>query len=170
MPTMQIKNEYSNHITECQALEAITTLHDEVLKFEGELDQIKTSHAISVILTTTLYDDINATFSSHIQSYNGLIPVTAYELIQEAAAEQDSIEKTGLLHRHIVHKWRTAQDIIYQSTPGCRQNGTTWAHQVIKGLYRITRAMWEHRNKSLFPTILQVSTKQTKENMEQRQP
>ena len=158
-PRCQHPNKDSNHVTECQAPKAIEKFHDEILKFERELDRNKTTPIILDILTTTLYGDTTATFYSQIRPYDESTPFSAYKLILEAATKQDSIGKTRLLHGHLVTKWQLAQDIIYKSTPGCRQNGNTWAKRTIKGLYRITKSTWDHRNASLFPGSSNISTR-----------
>ena len=166
-PRCGCDNEDSNHITECQAPAAIHKLHDEILKFERDLDRQDTSHSISDIITTTLFDEQNALFASHILPYDGTIPEDAYELICRAAHEQDAIGQTNLLHGHLATKRTEAQELIYWSTPGCRRNGRSWAKQTIRGLYRITKAMWEHRNDELFPGTSQISTKRKRKIWEE---
>ena len=161
-PRCMCPNEDSNHITECQATSATETLHDEVLKFEKELNRLETAYLISDILTTTLFDDTDTTFSSHIGDYDGSIPEEIYNMICDAAKEQDEIGRTGLLHGHLVQKWRIAQEALYRLTPGCRRNGRTWAKRVVKELYTITKAMWDHQNASIFPSTSTTSTNRKK--------
>lgn len=78
-PRCMCPNKDSNHITEYQATTA-TENHNEVLKFEKELNKLETSFLISDILTTTLFDDNSAPFYSHISEYDGSIPEEIYNI------------------------------------------------------------------------------------------
>ena len=155
---MHVPQQDSNHITECRVTTATETLHNKVLKFEKELNKLKTSFLISDILTTTLFNNNNTSFYSHNRKYDESIPEEIYNIICCAAKEQDKIGRTGLLHSHLVKKWRIAQEALYRTSPGCRRNGQTWAKIVVKALYVITRAIWEIRNDSLFPGKSTTST------------
>lgn len=77
-------------------------------------------------------------------------PREIYNLIYNAAKQQDIIGRQGFLDGHVSQLWGIAQERIYRLDPTNRRKGTTWSKRLVTSLYKLSCGMWEHRNNTLY--------------------
>ena len=71
-------------------------------------------------------------------------------MVVQAAAQQDRIGQQGFLDGHVSQLWGTAQDKLYHLESNNRRKGSTWSKRLVNSLYKLSRKMWNHRNKTLY--------------------
>ena len=159
-PRCDEPDEDSNHVVMCPQAEATTLREDLLVTMSDEMKRYGTLEAIRFSIILTLFQGQQGSFVANIPDHDESYPLEIHQLIERAAAEQDTIGVTNFFDGHVSTTWKIAQEKYYRQDASNRRNGSTWSKRLVLSLYRTVRKLWEHRNASLFTNSqCKISTK-----------
>ena len=103
-PRCHRNNEDSDHIIMCPHVSATEELADHIYELESSLQRLHTHPSIATTLLNTLYDRGNSSFETNLPTLQNMDDTDMFQVLTQAAKEQDSIQFSYIFEGHIIKK------------------------------------------------------------------